>query len=134
MELADLKMYLVRNSSGQFYRRVGYGGYGECWTADVAKASVWTKLGTARSRVTYFANSYPDFPIPDLIEISAGKIAVLDEKARVEKAKAAKLRNEARHEVWQHEMTMRFAQEKLESAKKEMALAQAKLDKIKGDT
>jgi hypothetical protein len=126
MKLEELKMYLVRNSSGSYYRRVGYGGYGECWTDDVAKASIWTKLSTARSRVTYFASHYPDFPIPELIVVSAGEVTVMDETARVEKARAKIKKDKEEQEVRQRQYAVERAQEQLDDA-------QRRLKKLRGD-
>lgn len=124
MKLEELKMYLVRNSDGQYYRRVGYGGYGACWTDDVARASVWTKQSTARARVSYFANNYPNYPVPNLIEIAAGTIAVHDETARIEKAKIAKARAEARYQEQQKKRDLERAQRNLVEAQRNLRAAE----------
>jgi hypothetical protein len=96
VNIEQLKVYLVRNAEGQYYRRVGRSGGGPIWTDewDVSKASVWTKIGAARSIVSYFLNKYPEYPPLSLIEVSAGEVIVLDEQQRLEKVKLKKA-NEA---------------------------------------
>lgn len=133
MNIEDLKMYLVRNSSGQYYRRVGRDGYKSCWTDKVDKASVWTKKGTARSRVTWFATHYPTFPVPDLIEIAAGVITIANEAERIEKVKEAKIRAEARYQERQKSRELKWAQERYEKAQQELIRAKVMVSSLKGD-
>lgn len=120
MELSDLRLYLVRNADGNYYRRVGYHGYRECWTDDLNQASVWTKLQSARTRVTALANLFPDYPIPDLIEIRAGEIVVLDEKPRVEAKKEEKKRKVAQYTKWREEQRLKEAQAALAVAEENL--------------
>jgi nucleosome binding factor SPN SPT16 subunit len=51
-----MKLYAVRNSQGQFFHAIGYGGYGPSWVDTLDAAKFYTKLGTAKGRVTYFYN------------------------------------------------------------------------------
>lgn len=37
-----MKIYMVRNNKGQYYRRKGYAGYRKTWVDDPQRASVWT--------------------------------------------------------------------------------------------
>lgn len=120
----DLVLYAVRNSSGQFFRSKGYGGYGETWVSDINKAKIYTKIGQARSRVTWFANNFKEYPAPDLIKLTVGKIEVVDEGDRVKKAMDKKVREKASHEASQ-------AKWQLERAEKEFKEAQARLNKLK---
>lgn len=125
MKLEDLKIYLIRNSSDQYYRRLGQVGYGSCWTDDAGSASVWTTMPPARSRISWFSNHYPDFPIPDLIEIAAGTVTVLDETERIAKSKA-------RIRKAKEEQDVRSKKHALERAERELDEAKANLAKIMG--
>lgn len=94
VKVDNFKIYAVRNQEGKFFRAKGYGGYGETWVDDINKAKTYTKIGQARSRVTWFSNNYPKYGNPDIIEFSVTSGVVLDEGARVEKAKLAKQKKE----------------------------------------
>jgi hypothetical protein len=131
MKLEELKMYLVRNSDGQYYRRVGYGGYGSCWTPDVANASVWTKLPPARSRITWMAVHHPQYPVPDLIVVEAGKIEVLNEVERIEKAKAKIKKSKDSRELRNKKWALKSAQDQLARAERERDQAQERINKLK---
>lgn len=69
MSTVYLTMYAVRNQEGKFFRAKGYGGYGNTWVDDLKKAKIYPRIGQARSRVTFFANTYPQYGIPDLVEL-----------------------------------------------------------------
>jgi len=74
-----MKLYLVRNKEGKFFRAIGYGGYGPSWV-DIEKAKWYSKAGQAKSRITYFAKAHPEFGVPDLLEfeIDLSKANVID--------------------------------------------------------
>jgi len=80
-----MKLYAVRNAEGKWFRRKGYGGYGATWVDDFSKATIYNKIGSARSRVTFFAKTWPEYGIPDLVELNVTSTKVLDETERVEK-------------------------------------------------
>ncbi len=84
-----LKLYIVTNHEGKYFKSVGYSGYGTGgagnWVDDINKSKVYTKIGQARSRVTFYAKN-PNFPIPEILEITAGVAFKLDETKRVQKA------------------------------------------------
>ncbi len=119
-----LILYAVRNSKGQYFRAKGYGGGGATWVDDINKAKIYGKTGGARGTITWFANAFPDYPIPDLIKLTVTGIEVIDETARVEKAKQKKLEEKARREKQRAEYAIKEAERKL-------AEAQAKLNKLK---
>lgn len=62
-------LYVVINSDGHYFRRKGYGGYGDTWVASMNTARVYAKLSQARSVVTFFANSYPQYPTPKIVRL-----------------------------------------------------------------
>ncbi len=52
-----MKLYVVRNAKGQFFRAVGYEGYGPSWVDELERAKFYPKIGPAKGRVTYFYNA-----------------------------------------------------------------------------
>ena len=107
----NLTFYIVMNAEGLFFRAKGYGGYGETWVADVTKAKVYQKIGQARSRVSFFANTYPGYGVPSILELAVTGTKVLDESIRVAKAAKAKARAELKrkedHLKWERDTIAR---------------------------
>lgn len=122
-ELLKLKLYAVRNHSGAYFHRKGYNGYGETWTNVPAKIRIYTKIGQARSIVTFFANHYKNHPIPYLVEITLGSVKILSEVDRVSKAMKKK----------EKEISDRIIRQKqydISRAKQQLAEAQNQLKKL----
>lgn len=83
-----LVLYAVRSRDGKWFRNVGFGhAYrgGKGWVEELQNAKLYAKIGQARSRITFFARRYPDYGVPDLVELTMGSMRVIDETARVEK-------------------------------------------------
>jgi hypothetical protein len=64
-----MKLYVIRNKEGKFFRSIGFGGIGTNWVEGLDKAKFYTKLGQAKSRCTYFTGHYPQFGVPEVLEI-----------------------------------------------------------------
>jgi len=116
--------YAVRNSDGQYFRAKGYGGGGASWVDTIEKAKIYPKIGTARSRVTWFANNHPSYPTPVIVKLVVTRTEVIDEKERVAKAKENKKKR-------MHQREVRQKQFALESAQRDLERAQERLDRIK---
>jgi hypothetical protein len=126
MNLNDIKLelYVVVNQEGQFFRAVGYGGYGKSWVDTIDKAKIYAKLGQARSRVTYWYNNHPKYGRPKILKLTATGIEILDEVERLEKTKEKKLTKEARYKA-------REAKYQLERAERQLKEAQEQIDRLK---
>ena len=111
-------LYAVRNSDGKWFRAVGYGGHGPSWVDDIQRARIYPKLGTARGRVGYFANNHKDYPPPDVVEFVVTVGRVVDDTARVEKARKAADRRKAREAEEERMRDHRYATAALAAAKK----------------
>ena len=94
MSEIKLNFYIIQNKEGKYFRAKGFGGYGNTWVEDVKNARVYQKIGQARSRVSFFANTYPEYGVPDILELTVTGVTVLDETSRVEKAAKAKAKKE----------------------------------------
>jgi hypothetical protein len=99
MDAPLLVFYGIRNKEGKWYRSKGYGGYGDTWVDDIKKAKVWSKISPARAQITFFANKWPEYGIPDLIQLNVNNISVIDEKDRVAKAIQKKKEEELKHQI-----------------------------------
>jgi hypothetical protein len=124
--IATITLYAVRNRDGKWFRSKGRGGYGDTWVADANKAKLYTKIGQARGRVTYFATTWPEYGTPDIVEFAATESLVLNEAARVEKASDKKAQAKAAREVAQHAAAMRRAEHDKREAETRLAKLRAK--------
>ncbi len=120
-----LILYAVRNSQGQYFKAKGYNGSGASWVDDINKARIYGRTGGARGTITWFATNHPSYPTPDLIKLTVTGIEVMDEKARVAKAKQKKATEQANR-------IKRQAEYQLAEAERKLADAQATIKKLKG--
>lgn len=63
-----MKVYIVKNQSNQYFRAKGRSGYGSSWVPELERAKIYTKIGQAKSRVTYFYKDNPKLGCPVLLE------------------------------------------------------------------
>lgn len=126
-----LELYVVMNSSGQFFRAKGYGGYGDTWVDNIAKAKTYGKIGPARSRVTWFSNTYPQYPPPAIIKLKVGSFEIMQETERVKKAIKSKEEKEAKRKANQAKRDLEYAKEKFDRAQQELNNARTRLDQTR---
>lgn len=109
-----MKIYVVRNKEGKYFRAKGCGysgtgGGGKSWVDDLEKAKFYTKFGQAKSRVTFFFKTWPAYGCPDIIEweLDVSKATVLDmaeiTNKSIKKIAAKDLQQEIRRKEWQKE-------------------------------
>ena len=120
-----LKVYAVQNRDGQYFRAKGYGGCGDTWVDSLTKARIYPKSGPARAQVTFFANNYPKYGIPTLVELHVTKTVICQEAERVKKSQDRKAKYEAEQE-------RRDATWKLQVAQRTLSEAQATITKLMG--
>lgn len=100
VEKEDVLFYAVRSQDNQYFRRKGFGAYGESWTDDLKAARIYTQIGHARAIVTWFAKNHPSYGIARLVVFRATEIEVVEETKRVlgvqDKEKQAALNREER--------------------------------------
>lgn len=121
-----LTFFLIRNQEGKFFRAKGFSGHGQSWVEDVRDAKVYQKLGQARSRVTFFANNYPEYGIPEILTITAVNAVVLQETKRVAKA----IQKKQDKELAREQQRIKWEQDRLDSQQKKL---DAQKDKLKMD-
>jgi len=115
-----LDFYAVRNRDGKWFRRKGYGGYGETWVDDVKQARIYTKIGHARSIVSFFVGRWPEFGVPSIHHFVAVEKEIIDEEARIEASRKRQEMAEARAEERRAKRDMAEAKARLESANKRL--------------
>lgn len=123
-ESIELELYVVQNQEGKFFRSKGYSGYGDTWVDNVQNAKIYTKLSQARSRVTWFYNTYPKYGIPNILKLGINTVEILDEKDRVLKAVNAKRVREDRFHIRQAEHALKRSKDELDRAQRNYEQAQ----------
>jgi len=119
----QLILYAVKSKDGKWFRAKGFGGYGDSWVDSLDNAKLYTKIGQARSRVTFWATNFPEYGIPDIVMIKAIATAVLDEDDRVKKILKKKLNEKERQ-------ALRDRKQELKEATKRLVEAQQDYDTV----
>jgi len=119
----NISVYLVRNKKGKWFRAKGMKGDGDSWVKEPEKARIYTKIGSARSCVTWWTKRFPEYGIPDIVEIKATTGVILDETSRVKKSIDRIKRQE-------EEYDRRRKENDVEYLKKTLKETQEKLNKL----
>lgn len=117
-----LLLYVVRNQEGHWFRNRGlYGSHKDHWVPELKEAKLYSKIGPARARVTYFTNAFPKYGVPDIVELTVTSSRVLDEKVRVTKVVESLRTKEARAKQAEAKRELERAEKKLKDAQDEIA-------------
>ncbi len=102
-----MKLYVIQNSAGKFFKPVGYGGYGDQWQDEIEKAKFYTKLGPAKAQCTFWYNANPKLGCPCVLEFTidpanAVKLSMLENavKSAEKKAKEQAKRDAENKAYW----------------------------------
>ena len=116
----ELEIFVVRNKEGKYFRAKGYGGYGQTWVTDIKSARLYSKLGAARSIVTFFASKYSEYGVPEILRLTVTGMTVVDDKDRVTKVIKAKNKAKEEHAVRNAAHALQQAQKQYDTAKTEL--------------
>lgn len=111
-----MKLYVVRNKEGKFFKNKGYGGYGSNWKDNLDQAKFYPKIGQAKSRCTFFAKAYPKFGVCEILEfdLNVGDANVINVEADVaksiKKAEEKELERQRKNKEWEIERLQREKQ------------------------
>jgi len=130
LELEELELYAVRNKDGHWFRARGFSGSGESWVKEISGAKIYTKIGQARSRVTFFAKNYPAYGVPSIIRLKVGGMEVIDETERFKKKQIKEHKQVLEYKRRKAEIDYNNALKKLEDAKKLLNDAAAKVELV----
>ena len=95
-----MKLYVVQNSSGKFFRARGQHGWKDQWQDKLEDAKFYTKLSTAKTQCTVWYNINPKLGCPCILEfnikeadatiinMSDHAVAAAEKKAKREAAEA----------------------------------------------
>lgn len=113
-------LYVVRNQEGYYFHARGLKGYGGTWQEDINAARFYTKLGSARSRVTWFTRNYPQYGVPEILKLKIVGAEVLNEKERVKKAIKKIKEDELKYEMKSKERRKKELEEDIAEMQKEL--------------
>lgn len=115
-----LNFYAVRNRDGQWLRRKGYGGYGECWVDDLKSARIYNGPGGARGQVSWWYQNYPSYGCPELVIFTATITEVVNEADNIDKKKAKKEKAAGIQRLSQAKEELKKAQQNVKAAEQEL--------------
>lgn len=115
-----LELHAVRNKEGKWFRSRGQHGWGEHWVDELKDAKIYTKIGQAKARVSFYANHFPKYGIPDLVTLQVTKMVVIDQTARVKKVQQKNAIAEQKNAEADAKYALENAQKRLEEAQKEI--------------
>ena len=101
-----MKLYVIRNKEGKFFRSIGYGGGGMNWQDKLENAKFYAKAGTAKGQITFWFKEYPQYGCPELLEfdLDVANATVFNMQAETEKkilkASQAAQRRRDKYEAW----------------------------------
>ena len=133
-----LTFYVVKSKDGKYLRSTGIGG-GEHWVSEIKKAKVWNKIGPAKAQVTFWANHYPDFGVPEIIPFLATPQEPMNLEEHVKKSLRKKTLENLNKKRWEAEKEWSNANVELKrnptgwrngQAKESAEKARKKLDSI----
>ena len=111
--MEELELYVVRNKDGMYLRAKGYNGSGNSWVKDLKDAKIYPKISNARRQVTFWANHYPKYGVPEILVLTVTATTVLKEDDRIKKAIVKREREKLSNELY-------CAKKKLEKANDEV--------------
>lgn len=82
-----MKIYVIKSKDGKYFRAKGYNSYNsDSWVDDLDRARIYTKIGPAKSQVTFWYNNYPEYGCPDILEFELVNPTILDMEKLTKKA------------------------------------------------
>ncbi len=127
--MIHLTLYAVRFDDGKWFRSRGYGGYGDHRVPELKDAKLYSKIGQARGRVTFFAKRWPEYSAPSIVELHVTQLQVVNDGDRVQKTLA---KNEARERKRKEEQRLNnvgIAKSELKAAQKRIAQLEREANK-----
>jgi hypothetical protein len=118
----------VRNRDGQWFRRKGYGGSGDSWVVDLKKARIYNKIGPARAVVSFFAERYPSYGVPAIVEFKVQESRVIDETERFQKKQQLEMKKAGTRKIEMNRERLQRAQEDFRKAQEEFLEASAQFE------
>lgn len=115
--METLEFYVVRSKDGKYLRAKGYSGYGDSWVTDLKKAKVYTKRQGATAQITYWANNYPEYGVPELVPLIATLGEPIPQEERVAKVQKKKELEKLKWELRNAERAVDEAKRDLEHSR-----------------
>lgn len=83
-----MNIYVVQNKEGKYFRNVGRDGGGKSWRDKLEDAKFYTKLGQAKSRVTFWYKHAPEFGCPRILSfaLNDSNVTVIDMETETKKS------------------------------------------------
>lgn len=104
-----MKLYVVRNKQGKFFRSVKHAWCGGSWVDGLDEAKFYAKIGQAKGRVTYLHKDDPSYGCSDILEfdLDPAQAKILDMQGetdkKIKRANEKALKQEISRREWEKE-------------------------------
>lgn len=82
-----MKLYVIQNSDGKYFRPVGTHGGSSQWHDSIEKAKFYTRLGPAQAQVTFYTNQKMQPPKVLCFDLDSITPSIVDMSERIHLAK-----------------------------------------------
>ena len=120
-----MKLYVVVNSQGQFFKPKGFGGgSSKHWNTELEKAKFYPKIGHARAQCNFWYQHDSSFGCPKILEFSldASAANIIDPLNDIIKARDKKMVKQQKQQIAHQEYLKEEAQKEVERLKKKYKL------------
>lgn len=137
-----LVLYAVQRRDGKwFHHKPSTSHYGYSrpdpdsgWVDDLTGAKTWKSTQGARLVIGWFAENFPQIGIPNLVKFTMSTVEVIDESARIEKARQAKIKRQETAEVREKQRALECAEAELRRKQQELEAARVRYERLHGGT
>lgn len=113
------KFYIVVDKDGLFLRSKGYSGYGDSWVENINDgARIYTKQGPAKAQVTFWASNYPEYGVPNIVELEVVGSKIINQKNRIEENKKLSIDQDKKQKIKDAKEQLEIAKENLKKLEK----------------
>lgn len=121
----EFKIYAIRSKDGKWFKSRGQSGHGERWVENINSAKLYSTAGPAKGVISWWSKNYPQYGIPDLVEIVSKEFSIIDQVDRVKESR--------RKELIKIEKNKEIEKlQEIEKAKKELENAQKRIKELQG--
>jgi hypothetical protein len=129
-ETLELNFYAVRSKDGKWLRAKGYGGSGKSWVDEMSKAKIYANPGPAKAQITFWAKNYPEYGVPELVQITTATCNFIDQEDRVKEAITKQEIEEHRRKLRRLETEIAYIESKKVASSDRLKLLKEEIKKL----
>lgn len=121
-----MTLYAIRNKDGKWFKEKGRKGSALSWTDSIQKAKLFSKMGQAKSKVSFFVNKYPELGEPEIVELYVSMSKVIFESHKVGRVHNKRAESQAEYAKKLAEIKLDMAEKALEEVTEKLKQSEEK--------